>query len=229
MSENNNLILPQPSTIPDNHYRDGTTERIVPSQELAEEAVRTLLRYIGEDLDREGLRDTPRRIAKAWKEMTVGYQGPKPEEILSPIFSEECDELVVVRNIHFVSLCEHHGLAYIGSIDIGYIPGINDRQKSLDDQSSPTYRIVGLSKLARLVDHFSKRLTLQERLTRQIAESINNVLKPQGVGVVARAEHSCMSCRGISKSGTQTITSCLLGVFQSDLAARAEFLGMVKE
>lgn len=208
---------------PDGHYRDGNS-RVRASQYEAEEAVRTILRYIGEDIDREGLRDTPKRVIKAWREMTSGYCNLQIHDILSPIFKEAFDELITLKGIPFCSTCEHHLLPFTGFVDVGYIPG-----KDLGCNSSPNiYKVVGLSKLARLVDYYSRRLSLQERLTRQVAEAVNEVLKPEGVGVIVRASHQCISCRGVSKPGVECVTSTLLGVFRHNPAARNEFLSLCK-
>lgn len=200
----------------DSGYRDGQGRQRAGVSE-AEEAVKTLLRYIGEDPSRDGLKDTPSRVVRAWAEMTAGYWGEAPEKILSPIFHEPFDELVILRAIPFNSTCEHHLLGFSGSIDIGYIP---------DKAGNDLYRVVGLSKLARLVDHFSRRLSLQERLTYQIANAIDNVLHPIAVGVVARAAHQCISCRGVNKPDIECISCCLLGVFRHNPSARAEFLSL---
>lgn len=170
-----------------------------------------LIEYIGDDPTRDGLIDTPERVLKAYKEMTEGY-GADITQILSVSFDVEFDELIVVKNIPFVSLCEHHLLPFIGTATVGYIP---------------KKRIVGLSKLARLVDAYAKRLQVQERLTKQIADAMLEHIKPLGCGVVIKGNHSCMSCRGIRKQG-EMITSSLHGVFRTDASARHEFLSLTE-
>lgn len=196
---------------PANHYRNGRTGKLYPSASEAEAAVRTLLLYIGEDPIRPGLRDTPGRVVKALREMTEGYQ-KDPKVILSKVFEQTYDEMVIVRGITFDSLCEHHLLHFSGTVDIGYIPSKDG--------------VVGLSKLARLVDCFARRLQIQEHLTTQIAHAIQEHLEPSGVAVVVRATHSCMSCRGVRKSNSEMVTSCMLGVLRDMPAARAEFLSL---
>lgn len=172
----------------------------------AQAAVTQLLSFVGEDPSREGLRRTPERVAKAYLEMTEGYQ-QDPKEILSTTFSEKCDEMVVVRNIPFWSLCEHHMLPFHGTATVGYLP---------------KDKIVGLSKIGRVVHCFSRRLQVQEKLTQQIAHSIMDHLQPQGVGVIIKAVHQCMAMRGV-KTPAEMLTSCLLGQFR-DPATRSEFL-----
>jgi GTP cyclohydrolase I len=182
------------------------------SNDEALAAVRTIIKYIGEDPTRDGLIDTPKRVLKAWREMTEGY-GQDPEKILSTTFDVAFDEMVILRRIPFTSFCEHHMLPFEGTADIAYLP---------------TDRIVGLSKLARIVDVYAKRLQVQERLTQQIREAIDEYLKPIGSGVVIRASHSCMCYRGIKKRG-EMITSSLSGVMRTEQIVRAEFLALVKE
>lgn len=184
--------------------------KLYPSPAVAEEAVVTLLYLIGEDPTRQGLIDTPARYVKALLEMTQGYKD-RPKEILSRTFDEEYDEVIILKGTPFTSICEHHLSPIMGTVDIGYIPG----------------KVVGLSKLARLVDCFAARLQIQEKLTRQIATSIEKHLDAVGVAVVVRASHSCMSCRGVKKSGAVMITSCMLGCFRNDASARAEFLSLI--
>lgn len=198
------------SLIPQGYYKVG--EKIMPSKPLVEQAVRILLQHVGEDPDREGLKGTPDRVYRAWKEMTAGY-AEDPAVILSRVFEESYDEVVVVKDIPFNSICEHHALPFIGTADIGYLPD---------------GKVVGLSKLARLVDCFSRRLQIQEKMTRQIADSIQTHLNAKGVAVVVRASHSCMGCRGVKKPGTVMVTSCMLGVFREKPEARAEVLSLMK-
>jgi GTP cyclohydrolase I len=174
------------------------------------DAVVRLLQMMGEDPGREGLADTPARVVRAWREMTAGYR-IDPAEVLSVSFDERCDELVVLRGIEFYSTCEHHLLPIIGQATVGYLPG---------------ERVIGLSKLARIVDCFARRLQVQERMTRQIAEALDEHLQPRGVGVVVSATHGCMTCRGVMKPGAEMVTSALLGFMRDNAALRAEFLGL---
>lgn len=176
-------------------------------------SVQKLLLSIGEDPGREGLIKTPERVVKALFEMTQGYD-QNPKEILSAQFEPgNYDEMVILRDIEFKSLCEHHMLPFSGVATVGYIP---------------SKKIVGLSKLARLVDCFANRLQVQERLTHQIAHALEVHLEPIGTGVLVKAHHSCMSCRGIKKSGATMITSSLTGVMRKDPACRHEFLSCIK-
>jgi GTP cyclohydrolase I len=172
-----------------------------------EDAVLTILRWIGEDPDRDGLRDTPARVAKAWREMTSGY-ADDPAEILARTFDESSDEMIVLRGISFYSTCEHHLLPFYGEATVGYLPG----------------KVVGISKLARLVECFARRLQIQERMTRQIAEAVETHLGARGVGVILRAHHLCMGCRGVRQEQTEMVTSSMLGTLRSDAASRSEFL-----
>ena len=178
----------------------------------AEEAVATLLRFIGEEPERDGLRDTPARVVKAWREMTAGY-AEDPAEILSRTFDETSDEMVILRGISFYSTCEHHLLPFYGQAVVGYLPG----------------KVVGISKLARLVECFAKRLQVQERMTRQIAEAVETHLDARGVGVVLRAHHLCMGCRGVRQEETEMVTSSMLGTLRTDATSRAEFLRLCKQ
>lgn len=178
----------------------------------AKNAVRTILLYLGEDPDREGLKDTPSRVIKAWDEMTEGY-GLEPKTILATAFQPDgYDEMVLCRDIEFHSTCEHHMLPFSGVAHVAYVPST---------------RVVGLSKMARLVDCFARRLQIQERLTRQIADTMQSVLKPKGVGVIIQARHLCMACRGVIKQRSVMVTSALLGVMRHS-EARNEFLSLVK-
>ncbi len=184
-----------------------------PTAEEAEDAVRTLLRWAGDDPGREGLRDTPGRVARAYAEWFRGY-GEDPHEDLQRTFEEVegYDEMVVLRDIRFESYCEHHLAPIIGRAHVGYMP---------------TRRVVGISKLARVVDSFAKRLQVQEKLTAQIANTIQDVLQPLGVAVVIEAEHQCMTTRGVHKPGVSMVTSTMLGVFRTDPTTRKEFLTMI--
>lgn len=177
-----------------------------------EQSVRELLTFIGEDPDREGLLETPARFIRAWNEWASGYN-QDPMEILKTFVdgAEKCDEMVIVTNIPIISKCEHHLADITGWAHVGYIPN---------------GKIVGLSKLARVADIFARRLQVQERLTNQIADAIQNGLEPKGVGVVIKAAHACMSSRGVSIQGSLTITSAMRGVLLSQPAARAEFLSL---
>jgi GTP cyclohydrolase I len=183
------------------------------TRESAEAAVRTLLQWAGEDPAREGLRDTPKRVVKAYGDWFSGY-GSDPGEYLRRTFEEVegYDEMVVLRDIAFESFCEHHMAPIIGRAHVGYLP---------------TERVVGISKLARVVDGFARRFQVQERLTAQIAGCINEVLKPRGVGVVIDAVHQCMTTRGVHKLGVSMITSNMLGTFRADPSTRAEFLRFI--
>ena len=181
------------------------------NEAAAEDAVATLLRFIGEDPDREGLADTPSRVVRAWREMTAGYR-EDPAEILSRTFDESSDELIILRGISFYSTCEHHLLPFYGEACVGYLPG----------------KVVGISKLARLVNCFAQRLQVQERMTRQIADAIEEHLDARGVGVVVRAHHLCMGCRGVRQQETDMVTSSMLGTLRSDATSRSEFLRLCK-
>ena len=182
-------------------------------EQEALEAVKTLILWAGDDPKREGLIDTPKRVVKAYKEFFSGYE-EDPEEILSRTFEEVegYDDAVIVRNIRVESHCEHHMVPIVGVAHIGYIP---------------KKRVVGISKLARLVDLFGKRLQTQETMTAQIADTIDKVLQPKGVGVVIDANHQCMSTRGVHKTESSTITSRMLGTFRSDSKAREEFISLI--
>lgn len=183
------------------------------SQEQAEEAVRTLLRWAGEDPRREGLLDTPKRVVKAYRDWFSGY-AIEPADYLRRTFEEVegYDELIVLRDISFESHCEHHMAPIIGRAHVGYLP---------------TDRVVGISKLARVVEAYARRFQVQEKLTAQIAHCIEDVLKPRGVGVVIEAAHQCMTTRGVHKRGVSMVTSQMLGSFRDDARTRAEFLAFV--
>ncbi len=185
-----------------------------PNQAEAEAAVRTLLRWAGEDPGREGLLDTPARVARSYRELFAGYD-TDPREYLERVFEEVggYDELIVLRGIRFVSFCEHHMLPVVGVAHVGYLP---------------TNRVVGISKLARVVHGFARRFQIQEKMTAQIAMAINEVLQPQGVGVVVEAEHSCMTLRGVNTPGASLTTSRLMGVIRDDPRTREEFLRLAR-
>ncbi len=184
-----------------------------PSRAEAEAAVRTLLRWAGDDPDREGLKATPDRVVRSYEEFFVGYT-QDPEEILARTFEEIAgyDDMVVLRGIRFESYCEHHMVPIIGIAHIGYLP--NDR-------------VVGISKLARVLEIFSKRLQIQEKMTAEIANTIDRVLKPQGVAVVIEGEHQCMTTRGVHRPGVNMVTSQMMGVFRDNEATRKEFLSII--
>ena len=176
-----------------------------------EDVVRRMLQLIGEDPNREGLLDTPLRVVRSWQELFRGYW-QKPEDILNRDFDRDgYDEMIVCRNIQFYSTCEHHLQPFHGKAHVGYVPAS---------------RVVGLSKLARLVDLFARRLQIQERLTKQIAEALETHLKPKGVAVVIEAQHFCMLCRGVQKQESSMVTSSLTGVFRN-AEARAEFFKLI--
>jgi GTP cyclohydrolase I len=184
--------------------------RTVPSQSEAEAAVRTLIEWAGDDPDREGLRDTPARVVRSYAELFSGYR-IDPAAVLDCTFEEVggFDELVILKDIRMVSCCEHHMLPVVGKAHVGYIPN---------------GRVIGISKLARVVRGFSRRLQVQERLVADIASAVQHVLKPRGVGVIIEAEHSCMTLRGVNDSGVTMTSSRLLGELKTDLQARSEFL-----
>ncbi|MCV7029168.1 GTP cyclohydrolase I FolE [Mycobacterium sherrisii] len=182
-------------------------------QPRAEAAVRELLYAIGEDPDRDGLRDTPARVARAYREMFSGLY-TEPDAVLNTMFDEDHDELVIVKEIPLYSTCEHHLVSFHGVAHVGYIPG-------------PDGRVTGLSKIARLVDLYAKRPQVQERLTSQIADALVNRLAPRGVIVVVEAEHLCMAMRGVRKPGAITTTSAVRGQFKTDAASRAEALDLI--
>ena len=185
-----------------------------PTQTDAEAAVRTLIEWAGDDPHREGLVDTPARVARSYRELFSGYTSD-PREYLQRIFDEVggYDELVVLKDIRIVSFCEHHMLPVTGRAHVGYLP---------------TKRIVGISKLARVVHGFARRLQIQEKLTAEIAEAIQDILQPKGVGVVIEAEHSCMTLRGVNTTGSKLTTSSLLGLLRDDPRTREEFLSLVR-
>ena len=178
-----------------------------------QELVRRLLVNLGEDPQRNGLLRTPQRVEDALREMTQGQKQTVEEVVGEGVFEEDCSEMVLVKDIEFYSLCEHHLLPFYGRVHVAYIP---DK------------KIIGLSKLPRIVDVFARRLQVQERMTVQIAQAIEKVLEPKGVGVVADAAHLCMMMRGVQKQNSSTMTSCLLGSFRSDFRTRNEFLGFVR-
>jgi GTP cyclohydrolase IA len=184
-----------------------------PTRGEAEDAVRVLLRWAGDDPAREGLLDTPSRVVRSYEEFFAGY-AQDPREILARTFSEVdgYDEMVVLKDIRFESYCEHHMVPIIGRAHVAYLPD---------------HRVVGISKLARLVDAFAKRLQIQEKMTVQIADTLNEILQPKGVGVILEAAHQCITTRGVHKPGVQMVTSRMLGSFRDDPSTRREFLAIV--
>ena len=184
-----------------------------PSHDEAEQAVRTLIRWAGDDPTREGLLDTPDRVVRAYQEWFAGY-GEDPEDLLQRTFDETggYDEMVVLRDIRFTSHCEHHMAPIIGRAHVGYLP----RQ-----------RVVGLSKLARLINVYAKRLQIQERMTVEIADALDRILQPVGVGVVIEGMHACMSTRGVNQHGSTMVTSRMLGAFRDQPETRQEFLSAI--
>lgn len=196
---------------PNSH--DTTFATRVFDQERAEAAVRELLLAVGEDPDRHGLKDTPARVARAYREMFAGLYND-PDAVLDTTFDEQHDELVLVKDIPMYSTCEHHLVAFHGVAHVGYIPGVDGR-------------VTGLSKIARVVDMYAKRPQVQERLTAQIANAVVRKLKPRGAIVVVEAEHLCMSMRGVRKPGARTTTSAVRGQFKTHAPSRAEALDLI--
>ncbi len=178
-----------------------------------EELYKKLLEEVGEDVNRDGLKSTPKRAAKAFKFLTKGYNENIEEIINGALFPSEASEIVLVKNIELYSLCEHHLLPFIGKCHVAYIP---------------SGKVLGLSKIARIVDVFARRLQIQEQLTRQIAETINKYTNAQGVAVVIEAKHLCMMMRGVEKQNSSMVTSCVLGEFHDDPSTRAEFFSLIK-
>ena len=198
-----------PPAMPDTDDRNAEDAR----NERIAGLVERLLTELGEDPAREGLQRTPLRVAKAMRFLTHGYRQDLDELLNAAVFSERTDEMVVVRDIELYSLCEHHMVPFFGKAHVGYLP---------------RGKIIGLSKVARLVDMYARRLQVQERLTTQIAQALETLVQPRGVGVVIEARHLCMMMRGVEKQNSRAVTSCMLGTFRSDARTRSEFLDFVR-
>lgn len=190
-----------------------------PTVREAEDAIRTLIAFAGDDPDREGLRDTPARVVRAYDEFFAGYH-ERPEDVLSRVFTDVAgyQDMILVRDIPFYSHCEHHMVPFFGKAHIAYYP-----------EEGPNSGVVGLSKLARLVEMYARRLQTQEAMTAEIADAIERILKPRGAAVLVEAEHLCMSMRGVMKPGTQTVTARFSGILKADPAEQARFMMMVRD
>ena len=206
-SRNSDLDIQERFTRESNRLGDKDLSQIA-------KAYRELLRGIGEDLDREGLRRTPDRAARALEFLTQGYRQDLDEIINDAVFESEASEIILVKDIELYSMCEHHLLPFIGRAHVAYIPN---------------GKVIGLSKVARIVDVYARRLQIQENLTTEIAESLMNCLEPSGVAVVVEAKHLCMMMRGVEKQNSVMKTSCLLGTFKDDARTRSEFLSLLKD
>ena len=194
-------------------------DTIIPSDDKNRDAdleghVREMLRLVGEDPEREGLLDTPKRVSKAMHFLTGGYQLGVQDVVKNALFDEQCEEMVIVKDVEFYSLCEHHMLPFFGRAHVGYLP---------------RGKVIGLSKIARVIDVFARRLQVQERLTTQIARGLIEVLDAHGVAVVLEASHFCMVMRGVQKQNSKTVTSSMLGAFREDSRSRSEFMELIRD
>ncbi len=203
----------EPASLVPESLKMQTEHKPLVSDQAMQDAVRTLLLGLGEDPDREGLKDTPKRVVKALKFLTQGYHQSLDDLLNNAIFHENTDEMVLVRDIDIFSSCEHHILPILGRAHVAYIPN---------------GRVIGLSKLARICEMYARRLQVQERITAQIADAIQGLLQPQGVAVVIEATHMCMVMRGVQKSGSWTATSAMRGVFAGDPRTRQEFMSLIR-
>jgi GTP cyclohydrolase I len=193
--------------------KDYTNKHVDENRALIEDHIREILRLVGEDPDREGLLETPARVTRMYEEIFAGY-AVDPRDVLGVTFDEKHEELVIIKDIIYYSQCEHHMAPFFGKVHIGYLP---------------SGKIAGLSKFARLVDAITRRLQVQERVTSEVADIIDEVLKPNGVMVVVAGEHLCMCARGVKKTGSQTVTSAVRGQFRTDASLRSEFLSLIKD
>lgn len=208
---NNSNKSNNPHTLQIDSSELNSVEPPPPGREEMQTLVHRTLELIGEDPEREGLLRTPLRVAKAMEDLTAGYHMSVEKIVNNAIFEEQYDEIVSIKNIHFFSMCEHHMLPFYGIANVGYIPD---------------GKVIGLSKIPRIVDMFSRRLQLQERLTNQIAYCLNEILEPKGVAVVMEGFHLCMMMRGVEKQACTTVTSCMLGDFRSNVQTRNEFMSL---
>jgi len=195
--------------------KDGASENVVANLdvEAAKKLIFDLLRVVGENPEREGLKNTPDRVARMYAELLSGYAEEPTRIVNNALFHVNYDEMVLVRDIEFYSLCEHHMLPFFGKCHIAYLPG---------------KKVIGLSKLPRLVDVYARRLQVQERMTQQIADTLNQVLKPKGVGVIVEARHFCMMMRGVEKQHSAAVTSAMFGCFRDEQETRQEFLSLIR-